>query len=317
MKDAGTVTGVVLAAGEGRRMRPLTELYPKPALPVLGTPVFEVVVEKLLRAGASAVHCNLFHLPGPLLELIGDRGWPLTVHREESLLGTGGGIGNMAGALPGSGVIILHNGDIVSNIELETMISFHLSRGALVTMALLVKGPPPSVAVAVSGDVAGFGSKAGSGHRMLGYAGVALLSPEALRFFPRGESAELVPILEHMIRERPGSVAGFEAGGETLWAEIGSPAGYLSLHRRILAGRESFDPLLEPPPLPLFVSGGAMVDPGSEWQGFLSVQSGARIERNSRLEDCIVLEGARVLEGEHHKNSILFRNGVVTVNRSG
>lgn len=315
MKDKGTTTGVVLAAGEGRRMRPLTELYPKPALPVLGTPSFEVIVEKLLRTGASTIHCNLFHLPGPLLDLIGDRDWPLTVHREESLLGTGGGIGNMAGALPSSEVIILHNGDIVSNIELDPVIQSHRSRGSLLTMVLLEKGPPPNVAVVSGGEVTGIGSKPGSGDRKLGYTGIAILSPEALRFFPRGEQAELVPILMTMIRQRPGSVAGFEAGDDSLWAEIGSPAGYLSLHRRILVGRESFDPMLEPPPLPLFVSGGAMVDPGSEWQGFLSVQSGARVERDCRLEDCVVLEGARVLEGERHTNSILFRNGVVTVNR--
>ena len=315
MKDDGTLTGVVLAAGEGQRMRPLTELYPKPALPVLGTASFEVIVEKLLRTGASTVHCNLFHLPGPLLELIDDKNWPLTVHHEETLLGTGGGIGNMAGALPSSGVILLHNGDIVSNIELGPAIAYHRSRGSLFTMVLAGKGPPPSVATASDGEVTGIGEETGDGNQKLGYTGIALLSPEALRFFPRGEPAELVPILRMMIQQMPGSVAGFESDDDTLWAEIGSPAGYLSLHRRILVGRERFDPMLEPPPLPLFVSDGAMVDPGSEWQGFLSVQSGAHIERNSRLEDCVVLEGARVLEGEHHTNSILFRNGVVTVNR--
>jgi mannose-1-phosphate guanylyltransferase len=296
-------------------MRPLTELYPKPALPVLGTPSFEVIVEKLLRTGASTIHCNLFHLPGPLLELIGSRNWPLTVHLEESLLGTGGGIGYMAGALQSYDTILLHNGDIISNIELEPVIAFHRSRGSLFTMVLASKGPPPSVAVASGGEVTGIGSKAGSGGRKLGYTGIALLSPEALRFFTGDEQAELVPILKRMIHQRPGSVAGFETDDDTLWAEIGSPAGYLSLHRRILVGRECFDPMLEPPPLPLFVSDSAMVDPGSEWQGFLSVQSGAHLERNSRLEDCVVLEGARVLEGEHHTNSILFRNGVVTVNQ--
>lgn len=296
-------------------MRPLTELYPKPALPVLGTPLFEVIVEKLLRAGASTVHCNLFHLPGPLLGLIGSKNWPITVHREESLLGTGGGIGNMAGDLPASGVILLHNGDIVSNIELEPVIAFHRSRGSLLTMVLLAKGPPTSVATTSGGEVTGIGSELGSGDRRLGYTGIALLSTKALNFFPRGEQAELVPILKRMIDQRPGSVAGFEVDDDTLWAEIGSPAGYLSLHRRILIGREYLDPMLEPPPLPLFVSDGAVVDPGSEWQGFLSVQSGAHIERNSRLEDCVVLEGARVLEGEHHTNSILFRDGIVTIKR--
>ena len=111
MGEERRITGVVLAAGEGRRMRPLTDLCPKPALPLLGTTSFEVIVEKMLRTGASVIHCNLFHLPDRLTELIGRREWPITAHLEETLLGTGGGIGNMADTLLSSSAIILHNGE--------------------------------------------------------------------------------------------------------------------------------------------------------------------------------------------------------------
>ena len=106
----------------------------------------------------------------------------------------------------------MNNGDIVSNIELEPVIEFHRSSGSLFTMVLAGKGPPPSVAITSGGEVTGIGAEASSGGRKLGYTGIALLSPEALRFFPRGEQAELVPILKNMIHQRPGSVAGFEMG---------------------------------------------------------------------------------------------------------
>jgi mannose-1-phosphate guanylyltransferase len=315
MGDKETLTGVVLAAGEGRRMRPLTELYPKPALPVLGTASFEVIAEKILRAGASDIHCNLFHLPHHLIELIGEREWPVTAHLEETLLGTGGGIGNMADALQSSSAIIVHNGDIISNIELEPVIASHLSRGSLFTMVLCSKGPPASVCLDAKGDVTSIGSPERGEVPRLGYTGISVLSPDALGFFPRGDHAELVPILKRMMAERPGSVAGFEAAADTLWAEIGSLRGYHSLHRRILVEKEAFDPMLEPPALPLHISGGAIVDPGSRWGGFLSVQAGAHIERDTTLDDCIVLEGARVAEGECHADSIIYRKGAIKVER--
>jgi NDP-sugar pyrophosphorylase family protein len=313
MKSKGKVTGVVLAAGEGRRMRPLTGLYPKAMLPVLGIPSFEIVVEKLLRSGTSAVHCNLFHLPDPLLELIAGRDWPLTVHREDELLGTGGGIGNMAGSLPSNGTIILHNGDVVSNIDLEAGVEFHRSRGSLVTMVLAEDGPPRNVFCAPGSEVTSIAPREDAGGRALGYTGIAFLSAEALRFFPKGKRAELVPILTAMIGEQPGSIAGFEPGEGFLWAEIGTPAGYLSLHRRILVERASFDPLLEPPPLPLFLSEGATVDPGTRWRGFLSVERGARVDRDCLLDSCIVLEGTHVPAGAHHANAIIYREGIVGV----
>jgi NDP-sugar pyrophosphorylase family protein len=307
--------GVILAAGEGRRMRPLTGLYPKPALPILGVPVIEIIAEKLIRAGISTLHCNLFHLPDRIEVIASKRNWPITFHRERRLLGTGGGIGNMGGQLDRYETIILHNGDVLSNLDLDEAVSFHRSRGALVTMVLVSVGPPASVGCTGGGEVTGIGSKAVKGDRKLGYTGIAVLDPGALRYFPRGKPADLVDILMTMIRTRPGSVVCFEPEGGFLWGEIGSPAGYLDLHRRILVSGDRFDPLVEPPSLPLHVAAGAGIEPGAEWRGFLSVECGARLERDTMLEDCVVLEGTIVPRGSRYKHAIVYRGGSVSANR--
>jgi NDP-sugar pyrophosphorylase family protein len=305
------IAGVVLAAGEGLRMRPLTEFRPKPTLPILGRPVIEITIEKLLRAGASSLHCNLFHLPGLIEETVAERQWPITFYREEELLGTAGGLGNMAGGLADYDTVILHNGDIVSNLDFEPIIAFHGERGALFTMVLTDSGPPASVQCNPDGEVTGIGADGTGGGLRLGYTGLAVFSPAALDFFPRGERGGLVESLLTMIRAKRGSVAGFDASREILWDEIGSPERYIGLHGRILVGRERFDPLLEPPPLPLHVADDARIEPGAEWRGFLSVEGGGVIERGALLEECVVLNGARVERGTHYRRAVLFPQGVM------
>jgi NDP-sugar pyrophosphorylase family protein len=146
---------------------------------------------------------------------------------------------------------------------------------------------------------------------------LAILSPGAFDFFPRGKRASLVPILREMIRARPGSVAGYDASAASgaAWGEIGSPEGYLEIHRKILIDKVRFDPLLDPPPLPLHVGPGAAVDPGAQWRGFLEVGPRAVVRSGASFENCILLEGA-VVEGGAHREEIIFDGGVLAAKES-
>ena len=148
MNDAPRpIAGLVLAAGYGERMLPLTRSFPKPLLPVLGVPVFEIVVRKLLRAGARSIHANLHHLPDAIERYAEGRDLPVVFHREETILGTGGGIGAMASAVAGAECVLLHNADCVSDIDLAPALAFHASRRPLVTLILVPEGPRANVAV--------------------------------------------------------------------------------------------------------------------------------------------------------------------------
>jgi NDP-sugar pyrophosphorylase family protein len=318
MKEATTrISGIILAAGYGERMLPLTAALPKALLPVLGTPLFEILVRKLARHGASEIHCNLFHLPGAIEAFAAGKGWPVRFHRERELLGTGGGIGNMGGDISGADIILLHNADVLAGIPYEPAISFHLERGLLVTLVLVSSGPRANVAVAAGGEVITIGDDAEAGTRgvrYLGYTGMAVLSPKSLAFFPRGEKAALVPILREMIRTKPGSVAGWDAAvmnERVAWGEIGSPEGYLAIHRDILVDRMPFDPSLETQPSPFHAGEGAVVDPEARWTGFCEIGRRAVIERDTRLENCVVLDDTIVERGSVHSNEILFPGGTL------
>jgi mannose-1-phosphate guanylyltransferase/phosphomannomutase len=313
------ISGIILAAGYGERMLPLTGQLPKPLIPILGVPLFEILVQKLVRGGAVEIHCNLFHLPGKIEKFAADRGWPVRFHREGELLGTGGGIGNMADGLADTDMILLHNGDILSGLGYESAISLHRKRGALVTLVLAPSGPRANVATDADDGVVAIGEGA-EGHaravRLLGYTGMAVLSPESLSFFPRGEKAHLVAILRAMIQKRPGSVVGWNAaasGARYAWADAGSPEGYLGIHRSILVDKVRFDPSLEPPPLSLHAGEGAVIDPGAQWKGFCEIGPRAVIERDARIEDCVVLADTVVERGSVHTSEILFPGGAIKV----
>jgi NDP-sugar pyrophosphorylase family protein len=311
-------SGIVLAAGYGERMLPLTARLPKPLLPILGTPLLELAVRKLLRSGAGEIHCNTFHLPDEIEAFAARRDWPVRLHRETELLGTGGGIGNMRDAVSGSDYVLLHNGDVVSDIPFEPAIELHAGRRALVTLVLVPSGPRANVAVSAAGEVLAIGGEAGTtagGAKLLGYTGLAVLSPESLTFFPRGKRGQLVAILTEMIRTRPGSVIGWNAGDEGApyaWGDAGSPAGYLGIHRAILLDGARFDSEAEPPPGPLFIGEGANVHAGARFAGFCAVGRRAVIEPGARLENCVVLDDTIVARGTVHANEILFPGGTLS-----
>ncbi len=325
------IAGIILAAGEGTRMRPLTDAIPKPLLPVLGVPLLEIIIHRLLGAGAGTIHANLYHLADRIVEYANRRDWPVTFHRETELLGTGGGIGNIGDHIPPCDLILLQNGDILSNIDFGAAISRHQGSGALVTMIAIPAGrgsaaseaetagfrrPPPSVRVNDGGFVTAVGASPESGGEAeeLGYTGMAVLSPAALEYFPRREPGGLIETIHAIIAERPGSVAAYNPStreNEFHWGEIGSCGGYLDLHRRILVEKTLFDPSLPPPSLPIHVGEGSKVDPGTDWRGFLAVGSNATIERNVTLEDCVVLDGTFVASGSSHRRAVLFPEGII------
>jgi NDP-sugar pyrophosphorylase family protein len=318
MKQQGnTIAAMVLAAGYGERMMPLTAVYPKPLVPILGIPLFEILVQKLLREGAQEIHCNLFHLPENIETFAAGRGWPITFHRERELLGTGGGIGNMADGVSHADAILLHNGDILSDIRYEPALALHQQSGALVTLVLVPSGPAANVAVTGAGAVATIGPGAealAGGAQLLGYTGMAVLSPESLAFFPRGKKKGFIDILLELVRKKPGSVIGWNAashGARYAWGEAGSPSGYLEIHRCILIEKLRFDTALEPPPFPFHVGEGASVEPGARWKGFCEIGRRAVVERDASLENCVVFDETVVPRDSVHENEILFPGGII------
>ena len=133
--------GMLLAAGAGERLKPLTPTQPKPLLPVLGRPLALQILHRLRNEGVDEAVVNLHHHAQQVRDAIGEgesSGLPrIRYSHEEQLLGTGGALQRAAAMLRGDGPIVVCNSDFLTDVELGTMLDHHRRSGALVTLALV------------------------------------------------------------------------------------------------------------------------------------------------------------------------------------
>ena len=128
----------MLGAGLGTRLRPLTDLVPKPLFPIFGKPVITFAMDHLIAYGVERFVINAHHLPQQFLDLFGSgfyRGREVQVVVEPALLETGGGIKNAADLL-GEEPFFVYSGDILTDIDLDSLVRTHFSGDCGATLAL-------------------------------------------------------------------------------------------------------------------------------------------------------------------------------------
>lgn len=131
---------MIFAAGLGTRLRPLTDQLPKALVKVGEKPLLQRVIETLSKAGCREIVVNLHHFPHLIREFLKTHPFPgITLHlsdESDMLLDTGGGMMKAAPFLRGSEPVILHNVDILSDLDLGVLVGYHLSRQALATLVV-------------------------------------------------------------------------------------------------------------------------------------------------------------------------------------
>jgi mannose-1-phosphate guanylyltransferase len=186
---------MILAAGLGTRLRPITYEMPKPMVPVLDRPVMEHIAELLARHGFTEVLANLHWFPEQIRERFGDGsalGLELTYSEEEALLGTAGGVRNAAGFLGDDFLVI--SGDALTDIDLGAMRDFHASHDGIATLATKRVEDTSQFGVVITGSdgrVQGFQEKPNPAEALsdLANCGIYMFRSEIFEYFPAaGES---------------------------------------------------------------------------------------------------------------------------------
>ena len=179
---------MILAAGFGTRLKPLTEQTPKPLIEVAGVPMLKLALNRLRQLKPGTLVVNGHHLSGQLESFLygNSSGFrQLEYLFEPEILDTGGGICNAAGFLDGPFFVTL-NADIVTDISLHQAVSQHLRSRALVTMVLHDRPRYRQVEVDAKGRIRGFGGiLTGSANRLLAYTGIQICSPLLLVLMAR------------------------------------------------------------------------------------------------------------------------------------
>ena len=288
---AAITQAFVLAAGLGKRLRPLTDDLPKPLILIFQKPLITFALEHLLGLGVARFVINTHRRP-ELFQNFFSRsnyaGHPVTLVHEPELLETGGGIKNAERYL-GSDPFITYSGDILTDLNLQPLIDEHFHRGNDVTLALRETGLASDVALRDHRvvDIANRYGIAGS----LDFANVAVWNSAVFERIPPQKKISFIPILTDWIGQG-GRIGGLMMN-DGRWFNIGSRNEYLEVHRTIL--REDWKPhYLKNRDWPERVSKSAIVDSTAELLGCSAVGEHCHVGAEAVLEDTILWPDAQI-----------------------
>lgn len=275
---------VIMAGGEGTRLRPVTCDLPKPMVQVLGKPVMEYAIELLKRHGITDIAVTLHYLPDVIRGWFGDgtgRGANLQYFVEETPLGTAGSVRAAREFLNEPFVVI--SGDALTDIDLTAAMAFHRQNRADATIVLKSVETPVEFGVVIAGDdgrIARFMEKPAWRDVFSDTVntGIYIIEPHVMDRIAAGAKADFSKDLFPALMKDQARMFGFVTEG--YWCDIGNPAQYAAAQFDILDGRVHVElglPQREPG---LFVHPGASVAPGA-----------------ALIRPCAVLEGATLNAG--------------------
>jgi len=287
------VKAVIMAGGEGTRLRPLTSNLPKPMMPLANKPMMEHILDLLRRHGFDEVVVTLAFMPDAIRNHFGD-GSEFGVHiqyaTEETPLGTAGSVRNAADALDERFLVI--SGDVLTDIDLGKVVAFHEEKGAMATIGLVPVENPLEFGIVITnedGSIERFLEKPSWGQVFSDTinTGIFVLEPEIFDHIdpdrPVDFSSEVFPALLSAGLPLYGAVA------DGYWEDVGTLEAYVSAHKDILDQKVVVD-------VPGFeLSGGVWVGEGAEIHPDAVVDGPAVIGDNARVEAGVRLAEYAVL----------------------
>jgi mannose-1-phosphate guanylyltransferase/phosphomannomutase len=308
------VKAVIMAGGEGTRLRPLTSNQPKPMLPMANRPMMEHVVRLLRRHGMTDIVVTVAFMANAIRTYFGDGselGVRMVYATEETPLGTAGSVLNAREELDERFVVI--SGDVLTDIDLTAAVEFHDRRGALATLALSAVENPLEFGIVIvdeQGTVERFLEKPTWGQVFSDTinTGIYVLEPEIFDFIPPGRpvdfSSEVFP--EVLASGRP--ICGYVAEG--YWEDVGTTEAYLQAHQDILDRKVEVDIegfALRPG---VWLGKGSTVDPAAVVDGPAIIGDNCSVGPGTVLGEYTTLgSNVRIAEGAEIRRSVISDNG--------
>jgi NDP-sugar pyrophosphorylase family protein len=291
---------LVLTAGLGTRLRPLTCLRAKAALPVNGQPLVHRIIRWLVARGVSDLVLNLHYKPDTIAALVGD-GSALGAHVryswEQPVLGSAGGPRHALPLL--ADPVLIVNGDTLTNVDVDALVNVHHASGADVTMALIPNPRPDKyggVSISEDGWVTGF-TRRDPAARSFHFIGVQMVAARVFADLPDGVPAESVASLyPRLLQQNPRAIRAFTS--DATFQDIGTPDDYLRTCIE-LAGAEG-DQL---------TAGSAVRIGKSAHLLHTAVWDDVAIGDGASLVECVVADGARIPDGARFERCVLLPAG--------
>lgn len=301
---------LILCAGLGTRLKPLSEQLPKALFPILGKPLLAFIISHLQDTGVEKIAINTHHLPQMIETFFEHQSClksKIHISYESEILGTGGAISQLKDFFHEEEYFILYNGDIFTNIELKPVIRKHATERALITMILHNRSPQNNVVINKQGEIIDLRGMLGVSpsppNSSLAYTGISILGREFLNYCPEKNFCDLIEILVNIIRDKRGKVIGYIAKN-SYWQDIGTIEGYFSVHKDILLKKRRVSKELPDFSDNIFKGEGTFIEGGVSLKGFCSIGNNCLVKKGAQLENCILWDFTVVEENEKLKNCI-------------
>ncbi|GAA3152358.1 mannose-1-phosphate guanyltransferase [Planomonospora alba] len=322
---------VVMAGGEGTRLRPMTANQPKPLLPVVNRPIMEHVLRLLRRHGLTETVVTVQFLASLVRTYFGDGeelGMDLYYATEEMPLGTAGSVRNAADRLRDDRFLVI-SGDALTDIDLTDMVRFHREQGALVTIGLKRVPNPLEFGIVIAderGRVERFLEKPTWGQVFSDTVntGVYVMEPEVLDEVAAGEPVDWSGDVFPRLLARGAPIFGYVADG--YWEDVGTHESYLRVQADVLSGRVAVDldafelspgvwvaegAVVDPEAVlkgPLYIGGYAKVEAGAELREYTVLGSNVVVRENAFLHRAVVHDNVYVGPGAHLRGCVIGKN---------
>jgi NDP-sugar pyrophosphorylase family protein len=319
---------VILAGGKGTRLRPLTIHTPKPVVPIVNRPFLIYQLDLLKQAGVTDITLSLSYQPGKIEEIFADGSdYGVRIHYavEASPLGTAGAYRNAEEHLRETAIVF--NGDVLTDMDLETIVAVHRQKKAAATIVLVPVENVSAFGVVetgAAGRVQRFIEKPKPGETNANTinAGCYILEPHILDYVPAGETYSFEYQLFPKLLEMGEPFYAYTWQG--YWLDIGTPQRYLQAHYDLLADRVKLLQQIERSSLPPFTGEGeapkldalSVVAPGCTLKAGVEISNSVIgpnciIEDRVKIEDSVIQAGSRIGASAVIRKSVVGRSGII------
>lgn len=320
---------VVMAGGEGSRLRPLTIGRPKPMVPIVNKPCMAHILDLLKRHGITEVVVTVQYLADVIQDYFGDGheiGMDIYYSVEEVPLGTAGSVKEAQEHLGETFIVI--SGDAVTDFDLQQIIAFHRQKGALATLTLYRVPNPLEYGVIITdeeGRIQQFLEKPSWGEVISDTVntGIYVLEPEVLDYFEKGVPFDFSKDLFPMVLERRAPLYGYVASG--YWCDVGDIREYMRANSEVLEGKvrlaEPGQPLggniwcgegVEIAPDaqlygPIYLGNEVKIKGGVVINGPTAIRDYTVVDNHARIDRCIIWRNSYIGEGAELRGALIGR----------
>jgi len=307
---------VIMAGGEGTRLRPLTCNRPKPMVPIVNKPVMEHIIELLKKYNITDIAVTLQYLPDLIKEYFGDGsdyGVNLKYYVENTPMGTAGSVKNAEEFLDDTFIVI--SGDALTDINLSKAIDYHIKKQSMATLVLKRVDIPLEYGVVVTDDngkIIRFLEKPSWGEVFSDTVntGIYILSPDVLKMFDKNEvfdfSKDLFPIILNDNKPMYGYIS------EEYWCDIGDLRAYWQANMDVLDQKVDVHIPGNQIREKVWIGDGTTIEDGAAIQGPCLIGEDVRIKSNAMLDNyCIIGDNTLISERSSIKKSVIWKGCII------